>query len=136
VKFLWKEATTEPQPLNISTNFTIIKKDWSYSSQQWHRLSNSEPISVAPCPTLLAVTKITPKTAALPSSLGKVRWENIGVKIIGNVALAMGNYYFTPANGGDEVKVEYSFAYTKDKDGNLKIILHDSHIPYKPEETH
>jgi len=66
----------------------------------------------------------------------KVRWENIGVKIIGNVALAMGNYYFTPANGGDEVKVEYSFAYTKDKDGNLKIILHDSHIPYKPEETH
>jgi hypothetical protein len=66
----------------------------------------------------------------------KVRWENIGVKIIGNVALAMGNYYFTPANGGDEVKVEYSFAHTKDKEGNLKIILHDSHIPYKPEETH
>lgn len=59
-----------------------------------------------------------------------VRWENIGVKIIGNVALAMGNYYFTPAKGGDEIKVEYSFAYTKDKEGKLKIILHDSHIPY------
>jgi hypothetical protein len=61
-----------------------------------------------------------------------VRWENIGTKIIGNMAVAMGNYYFTPAKGGDDVKVEYSFAYTKDTDGNLKIILHDSHLPYSP----
>lgn len=61
-----------------------------------------------------------------------VRWENIGTKIIGNMAVAMGNYYFTPAKGGDDVKVEYSFAYTKDKDSKLKIILHDSHLPYKP----
>lgn len=63
-----------------------------------------------------------------------VRWENIGTKIIGNMAVAMGNYYFTPAQGGDEVKVEYSFAYTKDNDGKLKIILHDSHLPYNPAE--
>lgn len=62
-----------------------------------------------------------------------VRWENAGIEIVGNTAMAMGNYYFTPAKGGDEVKVEYSFVYTKDKDGNLKIILHDSHIPYSPE---
>ena len=62
-----------------------------------------------------------------------VRWENIGTKIIGNMAVAMGNYYFTPASGGDEVKVEYSFAYTKGEDGKLNIILHDSHLPYKPE---
>lgn len=62
-----------------------------------------------------------------------VRWENTGTKIIGNMAVAMGNYYFTPASGGDEVKVEYSFAYTKGEDGKLKIILHDSHLPYKPE---
>ncbi len=65
-----------------------------------------------------------------------VRWENIGTKIIGNMAVAMGNYYFTPAKGGDDVKVEYSFAYTKDKDSKLKIILHDSHLPYKPAEKH
>jgi hypothetical protein len=65
-----------------------------------------------------------------------VRWENIGTKIIGNMAVAMGNYYFTPANGGDDVKVEYSFAYTKDKDGKLKIILHGSHLPYSPVEKH
>lgn len=63
-----------------------------------------------------------------------VRWENIGTKIYTDVALAMGNYYFTPAEGGDEVKVEYSFAYVKDDDGNLKIVLHDSHLPYTPAE--
>jgi hypothetical protein len=65
-----------------------------------------------------------------------VRWENIGTKIIGNMAVAMGNYYFTPAEGGDDVKVEYSFAYTKNTDGELKIILHDSHLPYQPAEKH
>lgn len=62
----------------------------------------------------------------------KVRWESIGVKINGNMAIAMGNYYFTPSAGGDDVKVEYSFAYTRNKDDKLKIILHGSHMPYKP----
>ena len=65
-----------------------------------------------------------------------VRWENVETKIVGGVALAMGNYYFTPVAGGDEVKVEYSFAYVKDRDGKLKIILHDSHIPYSPADKH
>jgi hypothetical protein len=65
-----------------------------------------------------------------------VRWENIGIKIIGNMALAMGNYYFTPAEGGDNVKAEYSFAYIKDKESKLRIILHDSHLPYTPVEKH
>ncbi len=63
-----------------------------------------------------------------------VRWENIETKIIGNMAVAMGNYYFTPSKGGDDVKVEYSFAYTKGKNDELKIILHDSHRPYSPAE--
>ncbi len=61
-----------------------------------------------------------------------VRWENIGTKIIGQAGLAMGNYYFTPADGGDPVKVEYSFAYTINNDSELKIVLHDSHLPYVP----
>jgi hypothetical protein len=59
-----------------------------------------------------------------------VRWESKGIKIIGNMAIAMGNYYFTPAKGGDDVKVEYTFAYTKDENGDLRIILHGSHIPF------
>jgi hypothetical protein len=59
-----------------------------------------------------------------------VRWESAGVKIIGDVALAMGNYYFMPHGGSEEVKVEYSFAYRKHDDGTLKIVLHGSHVPY------
>ena len=54
----------------------------------------------------------------------------MGTLIIGNMAVAMGNYYFTVVGTGDVVKVEYSFAYTKNDDGELKIILHGSHIPY------
>ena len=34
-----------------------------------------------------------------------VRWENIGTTIIGDTALAMGNYFFTDTDG-NEVKVE------------------------------
>ncbi|MEM6801997.1 MAG: phosphoribosyl-AMP cyclohydrolase, partial [Bacteroidota bacterium] len=64
-----------------------------------------------------------------------VRWENIGTKIIGNMGIAMGNYYFTMVDGGDVVKVEYSFSYTKNSAGELKIILHGSHIPYSPPEA-
>ena len=65
-----------------------------------------------------------------------VRWENNGIKTEGNMAVAMGNYYFTPVEGGDDVKVEYSFAYTKDDDGKLRIIMHGSHLPYSPPEDH
>jgi len=65
-----------------------------------------------------------------------VRWESTGIKIKGNMAIAMGNYFFTPANGGDEVKVEYTFAYTKDDNGDLRIIMHGSHLPYSPKEKH
>lgn len=62
----------------------------------------------------------------------KVRWESAGIKTQGNMAIAMGNYYFTPADGSDEVKVEYTFAYMKDDDGNLRIVMHGSHLPYNP----
>ena len=61
-----------------------------------------------------------------------VRWQSIGIKTEGNMAIAMGNYFFTPAKGGDEVKVEYTFAYKKDNDGQLRIIMHGSHLPYSP----
>ncbi|MEM7453307.1 MAG: phosphoribosyl-AMP cyclohydrolase [Planctomycetota bacterium] len=61
-----------------------------------------------------------------------VQWENIGTKISGDMGVAMGNYFFTAVDGGDVVKVEYSFAYTINSDGKLKIVLHDSHLPYAP----
>ncbi len=58
----------------------------------------------------------------------KVRFQNDNVIIHGSTALAMGNYFFTTAEG-DEVKVEYSFGYTNDSEGNLRICLHHSSIP-------
>ncbi|WP_218190701.1 hypothetical protein [Evansella clarkii] len=59
-----------------------------------------------------------------------VQWENEGVIIEGNKAVSMGVYYFTPADGGEPVEVEYSFAFTRSDDGDLKIVLHGSHYPY------
>lgn len=61
-----------------------------------------------------------------------VRWENAG--IINNnckMAVAMGNYYFTPPNGGDEVKVEYTFGYVKDRNEALKVAVHQSSMPFQ-----
>tara|TARA_B110000444_G_scaffold81848_1_gene77375 strand:+ start:74 stop:538 length:465 start_codon:yes stop_codon:yes gene_type:complete len=60
-----------------------------------------------------------------------VRFENIGIKIEGNIAIAMGNYFFQQVDE-KEVKVEYTFIYKKDAVGKLYIILHDSHFPYNP----
>merc|ERR1719421_2709386 len=49
-------------------------------------------------------------------------------------SMAMGNYFFTDPNG-DEAKVEYSFGYMLDEDGNARIILHHSSLPYAPTPT-
>ena len=59
-----------------------------------------------------------------------IRFENIGVKIYGDIAITMGNYFMIKDD--QELKVEYSFVYKKDNQGNLRIILHDSHLPYTP----
>ena len=58
-----------------------------------------------------------------------VKWENSGIQFFENIAIAMGNYYFT--NNEGTIKVEFSFVYKKDNNGDLKIILHDSHLPYQ-----
>ena len=58
-----------------------------------------------------------------------VRFENVDIITYGSTATAMGNYFFTdPA--GTEVKVEYSFGYVLDADGNVRINLHHSSMPY------
>jgi hypothetical protein len=59
----------------------------------------------------------------------KVRFENAGIVIDGDSAMAMGNYYFTTTKG-KEIKVEYSFGYVKDDNGALRINLHHSSLPY------
>jgi hypothetical protein len=58
-----------------------------------------------------------------------VRFENAGFILKEKSAVAMGNYYFTDTNG-NEVKVEYTFGYFMNKNGDIKINLHHSSLPY------
>ncbi|GEO81399.1 hypothetical protein [Pararhodospirillum oryzae] len=60
-----------------------------------------------------------------------VRFENHGMLLGDNYAVAMGNYYFTPPSG-PEVKVEYTFGYMRDAQGHLRIDVHHSSLPYQP----
>ena len=61
----------------------------------------------------------------------KVRWKNSGiVNNSCNMAVAMGNYWFTPADGGAETKVEYTFGYVRGPDGALRIVVHHSSVPF------
>lgn len=59
----------------------------------------------------------------------KVRFDNHTVKMQGNIAIAMGHYYFT---GPDrtETKVEYTKGYVKTPDNRVLIFLQDSSMPY------
>ena len=49
----------------------------------------------------------------------------------GEVAMAMGNYYFTPVDSDEEVKVEYTFGYLLTEDGELRINVHHSSLPFE-----
>ena len=60
----------------------------------------------------------------------KVRFENTGMILEDNRAIAMGNYFFTDLDG-NEAKVEYTFGY-KLSNGALKIDVHHSSFPYNP----
>jgi len=62
----------------------------------------------------------------------KVVFDNHQTDYCGNVAIAMGTYYFTCATTGDETRVEYTFGYKRsDDDGEPRIFLHHSSVPYK-----
>ncbi|GGB34487.1 hypothetical protein GCM10011316_03190 [Roseibium aquae] len=60
-----------------------------------------------------------------------VRWENEGTVISGDMAMAMGNYYFMTTEGS-EIKVEYTFGIAQLDDGSAKIVLHHSSLPFAP----
>jgi hypothetical protein len=60
-----------------------------------------------------------------------VRWDNNAIYTDSDSAMAMGNYFFTGPDG-NEIKVEYSFGYIRDEDGDLRINLHHSSLPYSP----
>jgi len=60
----------------------------------------------------------------------KVVFENHQIDCHGEVAIAMGTYFFTCATSKDVVKVEYTFGYKRNADGNVRICLHHSSVPY------
>merc|ERR1719456_1620059 len=59
-----------------------------------------------------------------------VTFDNHQIDLNGNTAIAMGNYYFTCATTGSKTKVEYTFGYKKNYDGQVRIFLHHSSVPY------
>lgn len=63
-----------------------------------------------------------------------VRFENAGIIIDDDSAIAMGNYFFTDAKTGEESKVEFTFGYVRGADGELLINVHHSAFPYSPSE--
>ena len=67
------------------------------------------------------------------SGFAMSQWKNIefkndSINIYEDVAIVMGNYFFTDGSGA-KTKVEYTFGYIK-RDKSLKIILHHSSLPY------
>merc|ERR1712056_20728 len=64
-----------------------------------------------------------------------VVFNNHQIELVGKVAFAMGNYYFTSAADGSVTKVEYPFGYKKNDDGKLRIFLHHSSVPYSPDAS-
>jgi len=58
-----------------------------------------------------------------------IEFKNDSINIYENIAIAMGNYFFTDGSGA-KTKVEYTFGYIK-RDNSLKIILHHSSLPYQ-----
>ena len=63
-------------------------------------------------------------------------WKNVvfrnhQIDLNSEVAIAMGDYVFTDATSGDEVRVEYTFGYKRCADGKPRIFLHHSSVPYQ-----
>ena len=58
-----------------------------------------------------------------------VEFKNESINIYDNIATAMGNYFFTDPRG-EKNKVEFSFVYKKNKEGEIKIVLHHSSFPF------
>ncbi len=102
---------------------TVLFKPTKASQEQF-RLTEEEAISYF-------VTGVVPEDLGFAlQPWSKVRFEDVGIILDCDSALAMGNYFFTDANTGEETKVEFTFGYRKDENGQLSIDLHHSSLPY------
>ncbi len=65
----------------------------------------------------------------------KVRYDNNaapnGIQIHGDIAITMGNVYFTNSKG-EEIMVDKTFVFRKGRDGKLRLCVHHSSLPYSP----
>ncbi len=65
----------------------------------------------------------------------KARYDNNaaenGIQIHGDIAITMGNVYFTNAKG-EEVMVDKTFVFRRCKDGKLRLCAHKSALPFDP----
>ena len=65
----------------------------------------------------------------------KARYDNNaaenGIQIHGDIAITMGNVYITGADG-KEVMVDKTFVFRRCKDGNLRLCVHKSALPFSP----
>mgnify|MGYP002777025632 CR=1 FL=1 len=59
-----------------------------------------------------------------------VEVSNAGILIKGNSATSMGNVTFTDAKG-NRTTVDKTWGYVRGADGNLRIVLHHSSLPFK-----
>lgn len=65
----------------------------------------------------------------------KVRYDNNaaenGIQIHGDIAITMGNVYLTGPDG-TEIMVDKTFVFRRDKEGNLRLCVHKSALPFSP----
>ena len=102
---------------------TVLFKPTKASDHQF-RVTEQEAISY------FVTGSIAEDTGFALHPWSKVRFENERIITNCDSAIAMGNYYFTDANTGNEVKVEYTFGYQKDENGMPLINIHHSSLPY------
>lgn len=62
----------------------------------------------------------------------KVVFSNHNIKLFSDCAIAMGSYDFTDAKTTRKSTVEYTFGYTRCDDGQVRIFLHHSSVPFSP----
>ncbi|MEM8495272.1 MAG: hypothetical protein AAF663_07780 [Planctomycetota bacterium] len=61
-----------------------------------------------------------------------VEFRNDQIAPMGDTTLTMGTYIFTEAVTLKRVSVEYTFGYRRNADGEVRIHLHHSSLPFKP----
>ena len=104
---------------------TVLFKPTKAASEQF-RLSEAEAVSYF-------VGGVVPEDHGFAIQPWRaVRFENAGIILDCESAVAMGNYYFTDDQTGEEAKAEYTFGYHQDEAGEVVISLHHSSFPYLP----